>query len=326
MLNNHTTGHDSALATCYCLMCCVVSRSIVELHGGTISVQSDGIGRGCVFAVELPISLQRHEISVNLLGGGRVGPASEKASQSNNPLTVIIPKDFSSRSGRYSSVPNFVPNGSGSPSTRPANSNSHRISPSDIPLSSSLSFLDQSDDSKIIADFDFAHGQQQGYVRIPISKPIIASRSMPQMASIKYALNKKTMSTMQAAQNIIFTNRSVLVVDDAPLNRKMLIRLLFGKFKSIREAVDGRDAVNKVKDILARCEPLDVILMDFVMPQLNGPDAVREIRNMGYTGVVIGVTGNAQQEDIDVFLYHGSDRVISKPVDVVALLKIIDGT
>ena len=81
-----------------------------------------------------------------------------------------------------------------------------------------------------------------------------------------------------------------------------------------------------MKDILARCEPLDVILMDFVMPQLNGPDAVREIRNMGYTGVVIGVTGNAQQEDIDVFLYHGSDRVISKPVDVVALLKIIDGT
>ena len=290
-------------------MCCVVSRSIVELHGGTISVQSEGMGRGCVFAVELPLYLEskpRHSVSLS------------RDSKSHHSTHLVYARRKSSLvSTEICTGSNLECNVSRKSSNTVSPSPSINVS---VPINKYLLTENAASVQKINH-----RGQNISDVASTHNVSNMEMRSIPDG---KWEIPPPSLLSRGEEKGEPFSEAelSVLVVDDAPLNRKMLIRLLFGKFKSIREAVDGRDAVNKVKDILARCEPLDVILMDFVMPQLNGPDAVREIRNMGYTGVVIGVTGNAQQEDIDVFLYHGSDRVISKPVDVVALLKIIDGT
>lgn len=51
----------------------------------------------------------------------------------------------------------------------------------------------------------------------------------------------------------------------------------------------------------------DAILMDFVMPRMDGPSAAKAIRHLGYAGPIIGVTGNALQSDVDwfkVLFYH----------------------
>ena len=68
----------------------------------------------------------------------------------------------------------------------------------------------------------------------------------------------------------------------------------------------------------------DVILMDFVMPTMNGPDATREIRALGYTKPIIGVTGNALESDKDIFINAGASNVIIKPLRLNVLLGIID--
>ena len=67
----------------------------------------------------------------------------------------------------------------------------------------------------------------------------------------------------------------------------------------------------------------DIILMDFIMPHMDGPTATREIRSLGYKGLIIGVTGNALPADTESFLTHGANRVLVKPLRVEVLDKTI---
>ena len=50
------------------------------------------------------------------------------------------------------------------------------------------------------------------------------------------------------------------------------------------------------------------------MPRMDGMQATRELRYLGYRGVVIGVTGDAQEEDIRGFKNAGADAVLPKPI------------
>jgi len=111
----------------------------------------------------------------------------------------------------------------------------------------------------------------------------------------------------------------ILVVDDALLNRKLLIRLLESNGHSCGEAENGQELIDTIE---ARCNSsseeaqaaqYDCILVDYEMPVMNGPDACKAIREMGYTGFVVGVTGNLLPEDVGYFMDCGADAVLSKP-------------
>ena len=67
-------------------------------------------------------------------------------------------------------------------------------------------------------------------------------------------------------------------------------------------------------------DPPDIVLMDSNMPKMNGPDAIVEIRKMGYTFPIFGVTGD---EDRDSFMRAGADGVMMKPVRAAELVKTI---
>ena len=114
-----------------------------------------------------------------------------------------------------------------------------------------------------------------------------------------------------------------LMVDDSRMSRKMVRKALKDKFVSIREAEDGAIAVGVVRELLGQCQPLDVIVMDYQMPNMDGPTASKEIRALGYKGLIIGLTGNALPEDIATFKAHGVDEVLTKPVDTDAFDEII---
>ena len=117
----------------------------------------------------------------------------------------------------------------------------------------------------------------------------------------------------------------VLVVDDATTNRKMLCRLLQHKYVTL-EAEDGQDAVDMVLASLDTNHSIQVVLMDNHMPRMDGPTASKLLRERGYTGVIIGVTGNTLPEDIEHFMSHGADKVLPKPVDTDVLDQTIAGT
>jgi CheY-like chemotaxis protein len=99
---------------------------------------------------------------------------------------------------------------------------------------------------------------------------------------------RQSLSTMQKLD--------VLIVDDSGLSRKMLSRLLSTSGHAYDVAEDGLLALDKVKAKMSFITngsekekgSFDVILMDFVMPNMDGPTATKAIRDMGYTAPIFG--------------------------------------
>ena len=77
----------------------------------------------------------------------------------------------------------------------------------------------------------------------------------------------------------------------------MLVRSLKAMHCTTEEAEDGVEAVNMVQSSLKNDDAVmtrksyDLILCDSVMPNMTGPEAVKQIRAMGYTRPILGVTG-----------------------------------
>ena len=102
----------------------------------------------------------------------------------------------------------------------------------------------------------------------------------------------------------------LLVVDDAELNRKLLVKLLVPLGFEVREAVNGREAI----EIWERWEP-HLIWMDMRMPDMDGYEATRRIKatTKGQATVIVAVTASALEEDKAVILSEGCDAYIRKP-------------
>lgn len=111
----------------------------------------------------------------------------------------------------------------------------------------------------------------------------------------------------------------ILVVDDAPMNRKLLTRLLLKRGHTVDMAEDGLEALEKVVSERKEGRRYDTILMDFQMPVMDGPTAAQEIRKIGCDSFIVGITGNVLPQDIDHFKACGADGVLGKPFQVEEL-------
>lgn len=94
-----------------------------------------------------------------------------------------------------------------------------------------------------------------------------------------------------------------------------------GKGHSCDEAADGLQAIEKFKNCDSG-DSYDTVLMDWEMPNMNGPDATAELRQIGCKCWIIGVTGNMMAEDVKTFMDHGANAVLAKPLDIDELYKL----
>ncbi len=86
-------------------------------------------------------------------------------------------------------------------------------------------------------------------------------------------------------------------------------------------ALTGEDGIS-----LARKEQLDIILLDIIMPGMDGFEVLKELKAYKTTCniPVIAVTARAMKEDREMFLSAGFDDYISKPIDLDVLYKTIE--
>jgi putative two-component system response regulator len=109
----------------------------------------------------------------------------------------------------------------------------------------------------------------------------------------------------------------ILVVDDLPENREILVDLLGTEGYVLDTAQDGQEAVDK-----ALASPPDLILMDVSMPRLTGFEACRRLKADERTHLVpiVLVTGLVAREDRIQGIAAGCDDFLTKPVDSEQLI------
>ena len=129
--------------------------------------------------------------------------------------------------------------------------------------------------------------------------------------------------TIPAAQTIVgYTGqrRSILIVDDKAENRQVLRDTLAPLGFEIDEAETGRAGVDQ-----ARQHRPDLILMDLVMPEMNGFEATQHIRNTPSIDAtpIIAISASVLSRNIRDITEKGFDRFLLKPVDINELLTAI---
>ena len=113
----------------------------------------------------------------------------------------------------------------------------------------------------------------------------------------------------------------ILAADDNPAMQKILSALLQPLGHDITIVGDGQAAV-----AAAATQDFDVILMDVMMPVMDGPTAARSIRQMGGRGgsvPIIAITANAMTGDREGYLSAGITDYLSKPIEVPLLLEAL---
>jgi PAS domain S-box-containing protein len=116
---------------------------------------------------------------------------------------------------------------------------------------------------------------------------------------------------------------SILLAEDEPMIREMITRMLAKRGWQAENAETGRDALEKWAG-----GDFDVIIMDLQMPEMNGLEATREIREKESEGgkrtYIIGLTAHARPEIKEQCLRSGMDDVLTKPVRIQDLFSAID--
>ena len=121
-----------------------------------------------------------------------------------------------------------------------------------------------------------------------------------------------------SSNNIIDTNKKILLVEDNELNYEIAKTVLEEAGFRVDGASNGKEAIDKASD-----NTYDVILMDIQMPIMDGYEATKELRRLGNRTPIIAMTANAFSEDRKKAKDVGMDGYIPKPIDVNKLVSTI---
>ena len=113
----------------------------------------------------------------------------------------------------------------------------------------------------------------------------------------------------------------ILLAEDNHVNQKVVREMLHGQGYSVTVVANGTEAVQAVRDL-----PFDVVLMDVQMPQMDGMEATRKIRQLGKQAEqlpIIGVTARALKGDRERVIQVGMNDYMTKPINRAELYEKI---
>ena len=130
----------------------------------------------------------------------------------------------------------------------------------------------------------------------------------------------KKIQTRAGGEVTIDSKATVVIVDDSGMSRKILRNILEEDgYAVVAEGSDGLEGVLAYKE-----HDPDIITLDITMPNMDGTEALREIKAYDENAKVIMITAAGQQNKIIEALKLGADRFVTKPFDKDEILKNIN--
>ena len=168
----------------------------------------------------------------------------------------------------------------------------------------------------------------QGEIKVEstVGKGSTFTVRLPQKRQGEHVLGKETAENLRKLENVQkFRKRKdkftlepmpygkVLVVDDVDINLYVAEGILASYEIAVETAESGSKAIEKVKS----GKEYDIIFMDHMMPEMNGIDATKILREeIGYTNPIVALTANALKDSAEMFMSNGFSGFISKPIDI----------
>ena len=135
---------------------------------------------------------------------------------------------------------------------------------------------------------------------------------------------EKTTVTSQP-EEISFPGKRILVVEDNELNMEIICTILENYGIKTEQAVNGKEAVRRMEESVPGY--YDMIFMDIMMPEMDGLEATRTIRNLDHEDCkkipIYAMSANAFDEDVKRSLASGMNGHLSKPVNLQVLEKTL---
>lgn len=156
-----------------------------------------------------------------------------------------------------------------------------------------------------------------------LAKPLFAATVIDEF---KAAVSRKIESESEQAGKAELAGRHVLLAEDVAINAEIMIMVLQSRDMTADLAENGRIAVEK----FASSEPgyYSAVLMDIRMPEMDGLEATRKIREMDRpdaAGIpIIALTANAFDEDVQRSMQAGLNAHLSKPVQPDVLFETLE--
>jgi CheY-like chemotaxis protein len=153
-----------------------------------------------------------------------------------------------------------------------------------------------------------------------LPKPLFPS-SIADIISEALGINHKRIEETTTDISGLFKGRRVLLVEDVEINRDIVIALLEPANIEIDCAENGKEALRMFKEAP---DKYDMIFMDVQMPEMDGYEATRHIREIlprGKNIPIVAMTANVFREDIARCLEAGMNDHVGKPLDFNEVLK-----
>ncbi len=110
---------------------------------------------------------------------------------------------------------------------------------------------------------------------------------------------------------------TILIIEDHASVRRLLARVLEDTGYQVCEAANGREGLQRFTE-----NPMDLVLTDLEMPEMNGLDVIKELTRLCVDLKIIAMSG-ISSEELQQAKRLGARQTISKPIDLAVLLHVI---
>lgn len=155
---------------------------------------------------------------------------------------------------------------------------------------------------------------------IGLSQPFFASNKPLESPNSQEAAMKRVEAEATKRGDKV----KVLVAEDNKTNQEVVLRML--KLEDVYDvtvAKDGQEALDKVRESMERQSPYNLIFMDVQMPNLDGLQSTRLIRQSGFSAPIVALTAYAEESNVKECLDSGMDFFLSKPIRRPALKHVL---